>query len=51
MYDNHPIVNNIQSWITLLQSRHKTIIFCWVPSHVNIQGDENEAKRAAVSNG
>ena len=54
IYSNHPIVTKIQSWIILLQTRHKTITFCWIPSHVNIPGNENAdklAKQAATMDG
>ena len=43
---NHSLVTKIQSWIILLQTRHRTITFCWIPSHVNIPGNEKADKLA-----
>ena len=36
---NNPIVSNILHMCHYL-SRHKDIVFCWVPSHIGIQGNE-----------
>ena len=36
---NNPIVSNILHMCHYL-SGHKDIIFCWVPSHIGIQGNE-----------
>ena len=36
----HPIVLKILQWVYLHQCRGKSIIFCWVPAHVNIDGNE-----------
>ena len=36
---NNPIVSNILHMCQHL-SGHKDIIFCWVPSHIGIQGNE-----------
>ena len=35
----HPIVSNILHMCHYL-SGHKDIVFCWVPSHIGIQGNE-----------
>ena len=48
----HSIISFIQSWIIRLASRRKIIQFCWVPSHMNISGNEHadrEAKAAAAT--
>ena len=36
---NNPIVSNILHLCHYL-SGHKDIVFCWVPSHIGIQGNE-----------
>ena len=36
---NNPIVSNILHMCHYL-SGHKDIVFCWVPSHIGIQGNE-----------
>ena len=49
---NHVLINRIQRWIIDLASRYKTVTLCWVPSHVNVTGNEHadrEAKSAALS--
>ena len=46
--DSHPVVCQIHDWLIRLSSRHKTVQFCWVPSHVGILGNE-EADQAARS--
>ena len=37
---DHPIVSKIQSWLIMMCMRHKNVRFCWVPSHINIAGNE-----------
>ena len=54
LYSDHPIVSKIQDYIIMLHSRHKSICICWVPSHINIEGNERAdqlAKQAAQSQG
>lgn len=49
---SNPIVLKIQNWIVRLHSRHKEVMFCWTPSHINITGNEradHEAGLAATS--
>lgn len=36
----HPLVLEIQDWLFRLSVRHKSVCFCWVPSHVGIPGNE-----------
>ena len=48
----HPIAQKAQEWLHLIRARHKTVCFCWVPSHVGIRGNEiadSEAKDASKS--
>ena len=50
--NDHPIVSSIQSWLIRLNKKHKSIHICWVPSHINLTGNEQAdkmAKEAAVS--
>ena len=54
IHSSHPIVSKIQSWLIMLQTRHKRVQFCWVPSHIDIDGNEQadrHAKEAAKSQG
>ena len=50
---SQPLVQKAQEWLYILHSRHKSVRFCWVPSHVGITGNEvadTEAKSACTSN-
>lgn len=50
IFSRHPLVLTIQRFLRLLHSRKRSVGFCWVPSHVDITGNEKadvEAKRAA----
>ena len=37
---NHPLLHDIFEYYTYAQHQHKSVMFCWVPSHVGIQGNE-----------
>ena len=37
----HPLVLEIIEWLFLVKRRGKEVDFCWVPSHVGIQGNES----------
>nr|XP_053627800.1 uncharacterized protein LOC128685341 [Cherax quadricarinatus] len=46
----HPLVLRIQLWLHRIFTKHKDIVFCWVPGHVDVQGNEqaDTAARSAV---
>ena len=43
---NHPIISDIQSKLIELQHFNKFVDLCWVPSHINIYGNEQADKLA-----
>lgn len=45
-FSAHPMTKQIHMWLNLLKSRGKRVVFCWVPSHVDVVGNET-ADRAA----
>nr|XP_023023583.1 tyrosine-protein kinase transmembrane receptor Ror-like [Leptinotarsa decemlineata] len=48
----HPLVQRILTLMSCLQSKGKSIVFVWVPSHIGIDGNEkaDTAARAATEN-
>ena len=48
---DHPLVLDVLIKYSALTNKHKTILFCWVPSHVGIRGNEqaDEAAKAALN--
>ena len=46
MYSDNPIISRIQSWLIRLESKHRQVQFCWVPSHIDIKGNEQADKLA-----
>ena len=48
----HPLIQKVQEWLFWISCRHKSVHFCWVPSHVGIHGNEvadRKAKDASIS--
>ena len=43
---NRPILSNLQSKLIELQRCNKYVYLCWVPSHINIYGNEQADKLA-----
>ena len=37
---DHPLLHDIFEYYTYAQHQHKSVMFCWVPSDVGIQGNE-----------
>ena len=37
---DHPLLPDIFDSYRCMRHQHKSVMFCWVPSHVGIQGNE-----------
>ena len=37
---DNPLVVNLSQKLHFLSNAHKTIFFCWIPSHIGIRGNE-----------
>ena len=46
---DHPIVQTILRFLVFLHTIHKTVIFCWLPSHMGISGNERAASAAKAA--
>ena len=47
---DHPTVKIIMRFLVFLHTVHKTVIFCWLPSHMRISGNKHadSAAKAAL---
>ena len=47
---DHPTVQTIMRFLVFLHTVHKTVIFCWLPSHMGISGNKraDSAAKAAL---
>ena len=46
---DHPTVQIIMRSLVFLHTVHKTVIFCWLPSHMGISGNERADSVAKAS--
>lgn len=46
----HPLVLSFQLWLRRVASKNKDVVFCWIPGHVDVRGNEwaEAAVRSAV---
>ena len=46
---DHPTIQTIMRFLVLLHSVHTTVIFCWLPSHMEISGNERDGSAAKAA--
>ena len=46
IFSRHPLVQEIHVFLRLLHNKNITVGFCWVPSHVDIEGNMRADERA-----
>ena len=45
-FSKHPIVKEIHVWLNILAKKGKIFNFCWIPSHIGLEGNEKADKLA-----
>lgn len=45
----HPLVSKIVQHLVNLASHHKSVVICWCPSHVDIEGNEKADREASAA--